>query len=100
LREKGAKDRVPARNDVYCTILGYLADKPPRKCRLYLTAEKVQILGQDEVARKLRDEYGRDEVAFVDNIINEIMNAGRGSNDEGQSGRILFSESDDQVYTE
>lgn len=101
MREKGAKDRIPTKNDVYCTILGYLADRPPRKCRLYLSAEKVDVLGQDEVDRKLRDEYGSDEVAFANGIITEIMNAAGGENNgEEQGGRLSVGESDNQVYPE
>lgn len=100
MREKGSRDRTPTRNDVYCTILGYLSEKPPRKCRLYLSAEKVEVLGQEETARKLRDEYGNGEVAFANSLIEEVLNAVGRENVTGQGERPPVDESDYQVYAE
>ena len=50
--------RAPTERHVFCTILGYLANKPSAACLDATAPQNFEVVGMEETERMMAEEYG------------------------------------------
>ncbi|MBF6555489.1 MAG: hypothetical protein IVW52_04855 [Acidimicrobiales bacterium] len=58
-----APDRVPTERDVFCTVLGYLGNRPRKPCLDATAPQNLHLLGRETIETMFRTEYGGPQLA-------------------------------------